>query len=628
MSKGFASNYRIALLAGGMFLCFVAVGVRLVWLHVIDRPALLDTIARARRGMTIEKAKRGDILDRNGVVLATSRPLILVAVDPWAVGKNDEAKLPQLAALLEMPESEVRRAFAQKYAPLASPRPSATPESLSFGFRADGPAESDEFPDETGQRKRHWNKLSDHVTEATYAEIEKLDIKALCQPERRYTRVYPNNHLASHLIGYVNREESPVTGIEAYSDFYLRGQNGWRVGEVDGRRRELAQFNIREVPHTNGYNVRLSIDWTVQDVIEQELSLIAKKYQPLKASIVVSDPRTGFILGMANYPSFNLNAYNEVPKEEMGRMKNVAVTDIYEPGSVFKIVAASGALEQGLVTPESKFDCSLEKIDYKGRTRKLPREDHAFENLTVAEIIAHSSNRGAAQLAMKLGDETFYNYARAFGFGARLGFPVGGEVGGILHGWKATDWDITRVPMGQSVSCTVLQMHQAMSVIASGGVLLRPQIVREIRDSSNELVYRYGREESGRAISERTAQTMARLLMAVASKEGTAPEAAIPGYKVAGKTGTAQKYVDGRPSERNHVVSFVGFFPADRPQVAISVIIDDADAHAPGGVAYGSKVAAPSFKAIGEKLIPILDIKSDSVAARLPALAANEGGRR
>jgi cell division protein FtsI/penicillin-binding protein 2 len=285
---------------------------------------------------------------------------------------------------------------------------------------------------------------------------------------------------------------------------------------------------------------------------------------------------------------------------------------------VFKIVAVAGALNEGLVTPQTEFDCTIEKIDYNGITRSLPRDDYRYDHpLTVAEIISQSSNKGAAQLAMRLGDRKFYDYARAFGFGQRTGFPVGGEVAGNL---KAPErWDsmtITRMPMGQSVTATALQMQQAMGVIASGGLLLRPQIIREIYDSGGERVYKFPRVDVvRRVISEQTAQTMAHLLTGVVSAEGTAIEAEIPGFEVAGKTGTAQKLEPVtlpsgatvlRYSDKHDVASFVGFFPASNPQVSIAVIIDDADARCQGGKAWGHAVAAPVFKRLGERLIPYL----------------------
>jgi cell division protein FtsI/penicillin-binding protein 2 len=430
------------------------------------------------------------------------------------------------------------------------------------------------------------------------------------------------------VIGYVNREHQAAAGIEAYADFYLRGQQGWRVGERDGRNRELPQFASREVPRRDGYSVVLSIDSTVQDIVEQELAQLAARFEPRKASIVVSD-LDGFVLALANYPSFNLNEFNRVPKAEEARMKNAAVADIYDPGSVFKIVPAAGALEERLVTPLTVLDCTVDRLPHRGRMLSLPAEDHKMGNLTIAEILSHSSNRGAAQLGMMLGEERLERYARAFGFGSKLGFPVGGEVAGILHPHQR--WypiDITRIPMGHSVSSTVLQMHQAMAVIAAGGVLLRPQVIREIRDSANETVYRYGRTEIGRAVSPRTASQVAAMLVGVTRKGGTALEAAIEGFDVAGKTGTSQKFVDGQWSKKHHIASFSGFFPAARPKVVISVIVDDADHKAPGGVAYGRTVAAPSFKRIGERLIPILDIRAGAAAVPTLLVARHEGGAR
>jgi cell division protein FtsI/penicillin-binding protein 2 len=655
MSKGFASTHRIALLAGGLFLGFGVLGVRLVWLHVVDRDSLLRSIVKTRRQIIPERARRGDIFDSHGAILATSHSLLVVGVDPSSLRKpgdklreTDERKWPQLAALLGVPLPELQKIFATKFrAPAVAEKPVAAAGSFALNFDLSPTAEekksaaadatsiasgdvdeieADDAEEKNGVVEIKWAKLAENISESTFAEIEKLGIKGILG-ERVYRRAYPHHELASHVLGFVNHGQQAITGIERYADFYLRGQDGWREGERDGRRRELAQFSTREVPRADGYSVTLSIDANVQDVVEQELALIVQKYSPLKATIIVSDPRDGMILGLGNYPTFDPNAYNQIPKDEQAKMKNIAVADVYEPGSVFKIVAAAGALEEGLVTEHSVFDCSIEKIDYLGKTRSLPREDHHFTNLTVAEIIAHSSNRGAAQLAMRLGDQRFYNYARAFGFGQITGLPGAHEEAGLMA--APEKWDgltITRMPMGQSVAVTPMQMHQAMSVIASGGSLLRPQLVSQISDSTGVPVFKFGAAEVRRVVSPRTAETMARLLMGVASKEGTAPEAAIAGYEVAGKTGTAQKYIEGKPSDRHHVASFVGFFPASRPQIVITVIVDDADARCPGGVAYGAKVAAPSFKHLGEQLIPLRNIQGGRSAVT-PALLALGGSR-
>lgn len=642
MSKGFASSYRIVLLATGLFGCFAALGARLVYLQVINREELLRSVAKARHQVFVENARRGDILDTKGIILATSRSLIELSVDPWYLRAGDEAKWPQLAALIGMPLPELREIFTTKFRP-AAPAATVAPASLDqppglvLNLRsgaepktetgrdavsqADGAASNKDGENEldpSGQVRRRNSPLSKSITESLYAEIQKLDIRGV-KGERIYRRAYPQRQLGAHVVGFVNRSQEPATGIERYADFYLRGQNGWRESERDGLRRELAQFRTREVPRSDGYSVVLSLDSNVQDIVEQELAYIALKFQPEKATIIVSDPRTGFILGMGNYPTFDLNEYGKVPAEAQASMKNIAVTDILEPGSTFKIVSVAAALDEGVIKPSDRFDCTLERIDYKNRVIKLPKDDHQYDHtLNIAEIVAHSSNRGAAQIGMKLGEQRLYDYARAFGFGRPLGFPTGGEVVGILA--KPEKWDnfaISRIPMGHTISATPLQMHQAMCTIATGGILLRPQIIREIKDADGTPVLRYGPIEMNRAVSERTARIMAEMLMAVASKQGTAPDAAIPNYEVAGKTGTTQMLlpeIDSRGnrvlaySEKHHIGSFVGFFPASNPQVAITIVVHNADARLPGG--WGSKVAAPSFRKIGEQLISYLNIKA------------------
>lgn len=645
MSRGFASN-RIALLGVVLFACFSGLGVRLVWLHVVDREAILRPVVRARPMLIPEMARRGDILDSRGARLATSRSEIVLGVDPHSLLPKDRRKWPELAALIGMPEEEMREKFTPRY---AAPAPEAPPSRPvvkkvddddgdgvpAFTFDLSPPAaaaengaeeETDPSADPRQPRPILWVKLRDDVPESLHEKIRRLNIQGV-YGRRVYRRVYPSNQLGSHLIGFVNREQQAAAGLEAYADFYLRGQQGWRLGERDGRNRELPQFAVREVPRFDGYNVRLSIDSTVQDIVEQELAALAGKFRPAKASIIVSDT-DGFILAMANHPTFNPNEYNKVPKEEEARMKNVAVTDVYEPGSVFKIVPAAAALEERLVSSRTVIDCSVDRVTYNGRALKLPAEDHAMGRLSVAEIISHSSNRGAAQLGMMLGEERLHRYASAFGFGTRLGFPTG-EVRGTLHPHRK--WypiDITRIPMGHTVSATVLQMHQAMSVIATGGVLLRPQIIRQITSPTGDVVYAYDRAEIGRVVSPETAAEVARMLVGVTLPGGTATNAAIEGFDVAGKTGTSQKIIDGRYSNRHHVGSFVGFFPAQRPRVVISVVVDDADRASAGGNGYGRVVAAPSFKRIGERLIPILGIRPGGGSGVPRLLARHEGGRR
>lgn len=616
MSKGFASNYRILLLGAGILGCFGWIGLRLLDLHVFERDRLVSYVDRARRQITIEPAKRGDILDDKGDRLATSRSLIVLGVDPQALVKADEPKWPELARLINVPLPELTRIFNTKTRTI-TPAAALAP--------AEG-SENDDIRPATGERLIRWAKLSETVEESTYDQITKLGIKGV-YGNRTYTRAYPHNQLAAHLIGFVNKAGEPAAGVEAFADFYLRGQDGWRESEKDGLRRELAQFRNREVPATSGYSVRLSIDAAIQHIVEQEIDAIVKKFNPSKVTIIVSDPHSGFVLALGNYPTFNLNEYNELTPEQMGQMRNVAITDVLDPGSTFKIVASAGALNDGLVQPGTRFDCSIDSIEYRGKPRRFMRDDHPFEHpLTVSEIVSHSSNVGAARLGMLLGEQKLYDYARAFGFGEKSGFPFGGEVNGFLNPvekWSGVD--ITRIPAGYSVSATPIQIHYAMATIANGGALMRPQIIRQVSDASGETVYDFTGSVRRQVLSTKTAQQMAGMLQKVVSEEGTAAKAAIPHFELAGKTGTAQKLVNGRYSDRNHIGSFSGFFPASRPRVVMTVIVDDGKP-ANGRTGYGGIVAAPSFRNIAEQLIQYLDIKPVIDPNR--NLLVMEGGRR
>lgn len=577
MSKGFTSSYRLILLATTVLVCFAGVAVRLVHLHVVDRERLVSYVDRARGSIEKQGARRGDILDARGDILATSRTVIELGVDPHSLRAEDEEKWPQLAKLLDLPLSEIRSVFAIKT----------------------------RRTDDGEVRDVRWAKLREEIEESTYLAVQDLKIKGV-YGNRSYRRVYPRNSLAAHVIGYLNKENKPSGGIESFANFYLKGQDGWRESEKDGRRREMAQFRTREVAAKSGYSVVLSIDSVVQHLIESELTFISETYRPEKATILVSDAKSGFLLGMANYPSYDLNQYGKAP---MDVQRNVAVTDLVDPGSTFKIVAASGALDAGLVNPQSLFNCSIDSIEYKGRERRFMPDDHAHDHpLTVAEIISQSSNIGAAQLGMKLGERRLYDVARKFGFGEKSGFQLGYESPGLLNTpdkWSALE--ITRIPAGYSISATPLQIHYAMATIASGGALLRPQIIREIRDEKGDGIYSFGGVSRRQVIKPIVAEQMAKMLMGV-TEDGTAKAAAIPGYQIAGKTGTAQKLIDGRYSNRHHVGSFVGFFPASDPEVVITVIVDDAKLDL-GRLNYGSAVAVPAFKRIAEKLISYLDIK-------------------
>jgi cell division protein FtsI (penicillin-binding protein 3) len=618
--RGFSNNRRLALVAGLLLATFCGVGARLIQLHVVQRDRYLAQVEGARRKVELVAGRRGDIRDARGDLLASTRTEMTLAADGWALlEKLDTERTPERRARLELAEREKRLRLAEILGL------TATQIEASFApqWRPVDPLRDTRDGERDGQVKARWVKFREGVDEADHVEIAKLKIAGL-SAERTYRRAYPHGQLAAHVVGFVNKEGVPGAGVEAFADRYLRGHDGWIESEKDGHRQELAQFRSREVAPSDGWEVALSLDTAVQHIVEEELTALVEKFRPEKATIIVSDPHTGFLLALANYPTFDLNRYATAPAEHQ---RNIATGYLIEPGSTFKIVPAAGALNEGLVTLDTRFDCSLSSIFFEGRERRLMRDDHRADHpLVLSEIIAKSSNVGATQLGMKLGSRGLYDYARAFGYGERSGYPLGLEEAGIFADpakWSGTD--ITRIPAGYTIAATPLQVHYSMAVIASGGRLMRPQIIRQVRDARGEFVYDFAPDIRRQVVSPQTAQVLANMLQKVASPEGTARVAAIPGFEVAGKTGTAQKLIAGRYSAHNHVGSFVGFLPASRPRVSITVVVDDGKPPG-GGTGYGSVVAAPSFKRIAEQLIQYMDIKPVSVETTPTVLAATGGG--
>jgi cell division protein FtsI/penicillin-binding protein 2 len=621
-ARGFAHNFRLYLVSGLVVLCFGVVAQRLFELHVIERAHYLAQIEETRQRVVVDSARRGDILDARGDLLATTRTDITLAIDPWYLPEKIESlKLPGRQARFAADQREARAKLAEILG-----MPAAELEALyAPAWKAADPARdtTDEIVD--GRTRVRFVKFREGVSEEQFAQITALKVAGLTS-ERRFRRVYPQKNLAAHLIGFVNKEDVPSGGIEAFADKYLRGLSGWREIERDGKRVERAEFRNREVPASDGWSVVLSVDTAVQHIVEEEMQAIVSKFNPSKVSIIVSDAHTGFLLALANYPNFDLNEFGTAL---LASQRNIAATDLIEPGSTFKIVSIAGALNEGIVTPTQTFDCTIDSQIHNGKPRRFMRDDHRYDHpLTLAEVIAKSSNIGTAQVGMLLGERGIFDYAHAFGFGERSGFPLGYEEAGMLADPKKwSGIDITRIPAGYSIAATPLQVHYGMGVIASGGQLLRPQVIRQIHDASGEKVYSFRPAFRRTAIAPATAEAMARMLQKVASPDGTARAAAIPGYEIAGKTGTAQKLINGRYSPSNHIGSFVGFFPASRPRVVITVIVDDGKPPS-GGTAYGSVVAVPSFKKIAEQLIQYLDIKPVTPLGTSPTLAlAQNGGR-
>jgi len=568
----------------GVALCaaFCAVFARLYYLHVVKSQWSKDTVEQARNRFDKIDARRGDIVDARGNLLATSRPVIELGLDPERVlGTPEEnEKFAKVAALLGISVSEIT-------------------EKCRKGTYS---VQTDEG---TEIRCVRWRKIAENLDDTTYAKIQELKIKAL-YGNRKYVRVYPMNALVSHAVGFVNKEFEPQMGIEKQFQYYLKGQDGWRETERDGRRREVAQFRTREVEPKDGMNVELTIDVIIQEMAQREIKNIVDNYDPESATIIVSEPSTGYILAMASYPSFDPNNFNKYSQEAL---RNRAISDQFEPGSTFKIVPISAALNESLVTINDSFDCKSPTISYKGRLLALPKDSHPHDTLTVREITQKSSNRGVAHLAVLMGENKLYDYSKNFGYGAKTGLGLVGEIGGTLHAPK--DWDgltITRLPMGHAIAATPLQVHCAMSTIANQGIYMQPQLVKRVFDPSGADSINFPPVAVRRVISSKTATVMSDILTDVVSEGGTARRAEIEGYKVAGKTGTTQKLIDGKYSSTHHVASMTGFFPAQRPRVVITVVVDNPKMKATG---YGGVVAAPVFSNIGTQIASYLGIQTD-----------------
>jgi len=429
-------------------------------------------------------------------------------------------------------------------------------------------------------------------------KITAMDLKGIgFIPETK--RFYPKRELIGHILGFTNIDNRGIEGIEKYYDNILRGEEGTIILERDARRRPVLT-NTVNAP-SKGNDLILTIDEVIQYIVEKELSIAVDEHRASSGVGIVMNPHTGEVLAMAVYPRFNPNTPDQYKPEQW---RNRAITDIYEPGSTFKIVVASGILEEGLISPnEIVHDGSGVMVLNSGGV--LHDVHPTNRPMTFKDVIAHSSNIGTAKMGLRLGKERLYHYAKAFGFGEKTGIDLPGESRGIIR--DPSTWSgrsLVTISIGQEIGVTPIQLINAMSAIANGGWLVRPHIVSEIRDR-NGLAKKINPEIIRRVLSKETSRKMTEILKEVVSREGTGKLAAMSGFSVAGKTGTAQK-IDpetGRYSRDRYISSFVGFVPADSPEIAILVIVDE-----PKGIAWGGSVAAPVFKRIAEQTLQYLHV--------------------
>ena len=558
-----ASHKRAGIVCILLAVIFSIYSARLIHLQVAKHQEYGTRAVEKTAKTKIEHAQRGVITDRNGEALAVNVPIYAVAVDGKVTTetKVDRAKLAAiLGRHLDVPADKVAERIAKG-------RPYIVVQRGVDAIRVAG--------------------LKD--------ELNAEDIRGVIF-ESEPRRFYPNEERLGHVLGFLNSAGNGVQGVEMMMQPYLRGEDGFTSTERDRRGREIVAYRGMERPAKDGMTVALTVDMELQQIVEAELDDAYRRLNPNMMTAVFVRPRTGEILAMATRPAFNPNRPGDAPVEAT---KNRAIIEMVEPGSTFKIVVIAAALEQKVVTAQSMYHCENGSFAYAG---KILRDVHGYGSLSVHDILVKSSNIGCAKIAMHLGADTFHEYIRRFGFGERTGIGLPGEIPGLVrprHSW--TPLSITRVPMGHEIAVTPLQIVMSMAAIANGGNMMLPQIVRSVHDSDGREVVSFSPQVVRRVVSEETAAQVGSSLAEVVSERGTAPLASIAGYTVAGKTGTAQR-VDpkGGYTPGKYVVSFAGYFPADDPEVAGIVLVDDA--RTPGTRNYGGLVAAPIFARIGEKM--------------------------
>lgn len=554
-----------AVFCGVLFLSlFGGLAARITHLQLGEHTELRQAYQRRITFREELKGVRGRVLDRNGRILAMDEGRRHVAVDPSFIARhNDPARVQQaLAAFLRVEPGFIGARLAE------TNRQYSVLERFVEEYRAE--------------------------EMVTYLEANRIGQGVRVIPVN--TRTYPHDNLMSHVLGFVNREGVGSAGVEQTMNRFLEAREGLRIGEKDARRRELVARRMVQIDASDGADVVLTLDQYLQAGVEAALDRGIERFNAEGGWALVLDVKTGEVLAMASRPDFDPNLFTEADRESF---RNRTVTGSYEPGSIFKAMVFAAALNEGLVDVEEVIDCEHGMWIHRGRPL---RDYHPYAELTAAEVIYKSSNIGTAKIALRMAPQMMYDYLRKFGFGVRTGIELPGDEGGIMH--PPSRWDSlthSRMSMGHAVNVTALQMAAAMNALANDGVLMRPWVVREVRSLSGDVLYRGHPQEAGPpVVRAETARTMRRLLAGVTRPGGTGRRAAVEGYAIAGKTGTAQKVLPGGGyADKLNIASFVGFFPAENPVVTVLVSVDEPK----GELRTGGSVAGPIFKEIAEHTI-------------------------
>lgn len=538
-----------------------AVEGRFIYLQVVDHERLMNEAENRQQRSIKDFAKRGEIVDRNGQILAYSVEAETVFAVPTSIKKPAETA------------DKLCRVFSD-----------CTPDfrnSLIKSFSS----------------KKAFAYVRRQVTPDEAASVRALKLPGIAlKPETK--RFYPKKELAAHLVGYVDRDSVGLGGVESAKNTYIRGRDGMSLVQVDAHQNTV-QSRV-ELPSVPGGTVELTIDQYVQYIAERELAAGIAKFNAKGGSVVVLDPSNGEILAEANYPTFNPNFAGTADADSR---KNRAIENVYEPGSTFKIVTVSAAIEEGVFKPGEMVDTNPGILTVPGRSKPITEaKGHNYGTLTFEDVLVHSSNVGAIKIGYKVGADRMEKYIRRFGFGQKSGKELAGESAGVALPPRDQS-SLASMSMGYQVSVTPLQMAAAVSSVANGGTLYQPHVIRAVIQNGVRKVVTPNAIR--RTINENTAAELTTIMeRVVAEKIGTGNLAQIDGYQVAGKTGTAAKIVDGQYSKTDYNVSFAGFVPSRNPRLAILVMIDTPR----NGSPYGGSVAAPIWKNIAEATLRQLGV--------------------
>jgi len=560
---------RIAAVSLFFFLAFALVAARAFELHLTDNKKLTSLVKNQYSRKVVVAPKRGTIMDHNGDTLALDLQVDSVYASPHMI-EDPKAFARSLAPVLGMDEGKILEKIDDK------------------------------------KKKFVWIKR--RLGEEESAKLKGLKLPGLgALPE--YKRFYPNGSLAANVLGAVGYDAQALSGLEMAQDEVLKSQDPPKLIEQDAKGRSYSPFALMGLEHPNG--IVLTLDKTIQYLAERELKAAVDKAKAVGGVAVVMDVESGAVLGMAVQPSFDPNEYY---KYEPSQWRNRAVTDTYEPGSTFKAITAAIALETGAFDLTKTLHCENGAMQVGKFTIN---DTHGHGPLNLNDIIKFSSNICSYKLAQLVGKKRFYEMVRDFGFGQKTGIEIPGEVGGIMASLNNLGTlQLGTMAFGQGVSTTPLQIAAAYAAIANGGFLMKPYLIKEIRDSKNNVVQSFGPQILRRVIREETAKHIARMLETVVQKGGTGTAARLEEYQVAGKTGTAQKVAPGGKgyAKNKYLASFVGFAPARDPKLVVLVSIDE-----PKGDYYGGLVSAPPFREIMGQSLAYLKTPPDGVAREVLA---------